>query len=68
MYWKFVFVVFISFEANFEKHPQSEPPSQKIKLVRYQENPEKNWGPKARAKGARGVKRAGSEEWRKINQ
>ncbi|KAI9205119.1 N2,N2-dimethylguanosine tRNA methyltransferase [Polychytrium aggregatum] len=39
-----------SFEANFEPHPEMEAPSRKIKLVRYQVNPTKNWGPKARAK------------------
>nr|CAG8532165.1 6388_t:CDS:10 [Entrophospora candida] len=32
-----------------------EPPSRKIKLVRYQQNPEKNWGPKPRALGKRKI-------------
>ncbi|KAL1925616.1 uncharacterized protein VTP21DRAFT_499 [Calcarisporiella thermophila] len=40
-------------EANFTKHPESEPESRKVKLVRYQANPEKNWGPKARHKRKR---------------
>ncbi|KAJ3059431.1 tRNA methyltransferase 1 [Podochytrium sp. JEL0797] len=44
--------------ADFTKHKDSEPESSKIKLVRYQQNPVKNWGPKARAKpGA-------SKEWK----
>jgi tRNA (guanine26-N2/guanine27-N2)-dimethyltransferase len=34
-------------------HPDANPPSRKYKLVRYQENPEKFWGPKARAKRSR---------------
>ena len=36
--------------VSFERHPESNPPSRQIKLVRFQENPEKNWGPKPRAK------------------
>jgi hypothetical protein len=32
--------------ADFTVHPLSEPLSRKIKLVRYQENPTPNWGPK----------------------
>ncbi|KAJ3319067.1 RNA methyltransferase tRNA(m5U54)methyltransferase [Blyttiomyces sp. JEL0837] len=35
-------------EADFSEHPEANPPSRKFKLVRYQENPEKNWGPKAK--------------------
>ncbi|CAG8436669.1 9011_t:CDS:10 [Diversispora eburnea] len=41
------------FIADFTIHENAEPPSRKIKLVRYQQNPEKNWGPKARANGKR---------------
>ncbi|KAL2912376.1 RNA methyltransferase tRNA(m5U54)methyltransferase [Polyrhizophydium stewartii] len=36
--------------ANFEKHPKATPDSRKYQLVRYQENPTANWGPKARPK------------------
>ncbi|RKO89108.1 N2,N2-dimethylguanosine tRNA methyltransferase, partial [Blyttiomyces helicus] len=32
-------------EADRGKHPKADPPSRSIKLVRYQENPTKNWGP-----------------------
>lgn len=42
-----------SFIADFKIHKDAEPPSRKIKLVRYQQNPEKNWGPKPRASGKR---------------
>ncbi|RHZ86428.1 hypothetical protein Glove_51g7 [Diversispora epigaea] len=43
------------FIADFTIHENAEPPSRKIKLVRYQQNPEKNWGPKARANGKRKI-------------
>ncbi|CAG8545676.1 2324_t:CDS:2, partial [Paraglomus occultum] len=36
-------------EVDFTHNKEAEPPSRKIKLVRYQMNPEKNWGPKPRA-------------------
>ncbi|KNE58640.1 N2,N2-dimethylguanosine tRNA methyltransferase [Allomyces macrogynus ATCC 38327] len=39
----------ITTTVDFKFHKASNPPSRKIKLVRFQENPEKNWGPKARA-------------------
>ncbi|RKP24617.1 N2,N2-dimethylguanosine tRNA methyltransferase [Syncephalis pseudoplumigaleata] len=42
-----------SITVDFTEHPQANPESRKHKLVRYQENPEKNWGPKARAKRSR---------------
>jgi tRNA (guanine26-N2/guanine27-N2)-dimethyltransferase len=42
-----------SFIADFKIHKGAEPPSRKIKLVRYQQNPERNWGPKPRASGKR---------------
>ncbi|CAG8441933.1 5359_t:CDS:10 [Acaulospora morrowiae] len=42
-----------SFIADFSIHKDAEPPSRKIKLVRYQQNPEKYWGPKPRATGKR---------------
>ena len=38
---------------NFQKHKDAEPASRKIKLVRFQENPTANWGPKKRASGKR---------------
>ncbi|KAJ1927827.1 RNA methyltransferase tRNA(m5U54)methyltransferase [Tieghemiomyces parasiticus] len=37
-------------EANFTKHPDASPTSRRDNFVRYQENPEKHWGPMARAK------------------
>jgi tRNA (guanine26-N2/guanine27-N2)-dimethyltransferase len=40
-----------SFEATFDMHPLADPPSRKIKLVRFQDNPP-DWGPKARANKA----------------
>ncbi|KAK9464492.1 tRNA methyltransferase [Lipomyces arxii] len=39
-----------SFKVDFSPHPDANPPSRKIKLSRYPQNPP-NWGPKARAKG-----------------
>lgn len=39
-----------SHEVSFELHPDANPDSRKNKLVRFQENPEKYWGPKMRAK------------------
>ncbi|KAJ3178922.1 RNA methyltransferase tRNA(m5U54)methyltransferase [Geranomyces variabilis] len=43
--------------VSFAAHPASNPPSRTVKLVRYQINPTKNWGPMARAgkKGERGI-------------
>ncbi|KAJ1841317.1 RNA methyltransferase tRNA(m5U54)methyltransferase, partial [Coemansia sp. RSA 486] len=35
-------------EVSFASHRDADPESRRIKLVRYQINPEKNWGPKAR--------------------
>ncbi|KAJ1884640.1 RNA methyltransferase tRNA(m5U54)methyltransferase [Kickxella alabastrina] len=35
-------------EVSFEENKGSNPESRRIRLVRYQINPEKNWGPKAR--------------------
>ncbi|EDO48806.1 predicted protein [Nematostella vectensis] len=37
-------------QASFEMYPGANPPSRQQKLLRFQENPEANWGPKARAK------------------
>eukprot|EP00088_Acartia_fossae_P002172 TRINITY_DN10859_c0_g1_i1.p1 TRINITY_DN10859_c0_g1~~TRINITY_DN10859_c0_g1_i1.p1 ORF type:complete len:545 (-),score=78.04 TRINITY_DN10859_c0_g1_i1:131-1765(-) len=37
-------------EVNFDPHPHANPPSREMNLVRYQINPEANWGPKARSK------------------
>ncbi|XP_042884533.1 probable tRNA (guanine(26)-N(2))-dimethyltransferase isoform X2 [Penaeus japonicus] len=37
-------------EINFELHPDSNPQSRKQELLRFQVKPEKNWGPKSRAK------------------
>ncbi|XP_013418215.1 tRNA (guanine(26)-N(2))-dimethyltransferase [Lingula anatina] len=36
--------------ANFELHPKANPKSRKEGLVRFQQNPEPNWGPKPIAK------------------
>ncbi|KAJ2699188.1 RNA methyltransferase tRNA(m5U54)methyltransferase [Coemansia sp. IMI 209128] len=38
----------ITTEISFDQHKDANPESRRIKLVRYQMNPEKNWGPKAR--------------------
>lgn len=38
-----------SFEADFSPHPSANPESRKKGLVRWQLNPEKDWGPKSRA-------------------
>ncbi|KAL7747942.1 RNA methyltransferase tRNA(m5U54)methyltransferase [Sorochytrium milnesiophthora] len=45
-------------DVDFTFNKQANPPSRKIKLLRFQENPTKNWGPKARA----GKKRKAGEE------
>lgn len=37
-------------QVSFEIHPNSNPESRQKGLTRWQTNPEKNWGPKARAK------------------
>ncbi|XP_045156432.2 tRNA (guanine(26)-N(2))-dimethyltransferase-like [Mercenaria mercenaria] len=39
-----------SIEVNFEPHPDANPRSRSQNLVRWQPNPERNWGPKPRAK------------------
>ncbi|KAI8926939.1 N2,N2-dimethylguanosine tRNA methyltransferase-domain-containing protein [Entophlyctis helioformis] len=39
--------------ADFSTHPNSKTTSRKFNLVRYQENPTANWGPKARPKKAK---------------
>ncbi|TFK42549.1 tRNA methyltransferase [Crucibulum laeve] len=39
-------------QANFKRHPDSVTSSSKVKLVRYQENPTTNWGPRKAATGA----------------
>lgn len=36
--------------ANFDIHPKARPSSSVRKLLRYQQNPEKNWGPGMRAR------------------
>ncbi|XP_005098109.1 tRNA (guanine(26)-N(2))-dimethyltransferase [Aplysia californica] len=37
-------------QVSFEEHPEANPQSREIGLLRWQTNPEPNWGPKARAK------------------
>ncbi|KXS19358.1 N2,N2-dimethylguanosine tRNA methyltransferase [Gonapodya prolifera JEL478] len=57
-----------SFEVNFTTHPQSEPQSRKINLVRYQENPTANWGPKARAAKRKGsATREGTKRQKEVS-
>ncbi|KAF0499408.1 N2,N2-dimethylguanosine tRNA methyltransferase [Gigaspora margarita] len=51
-----------SFVADFTIHPNAEPASRKVKLVRYQQNPEKYWGPKARATGKRKINEIEKDE------
>jgi tRNA (guanine26-N2/guanine27-N2)-dimethyltransferase len=36
--------------VDFTMHPDANPPSRRIKLVRFADNKGKNWGPKSRAK------------------
>lgn len=36
--------------ANFDIHPKAKPSSSMRKLLRYQPNPEKNWGPGTRSR------------------
>lgn len=40
-------------EVSFEPHPDANPQSRKIKLVRFEDHRGQNWGPKARAKKQR---------------
>jgi len=40
----------IATSVSLEPHPDANPESRKQKLVRFQANPEKHWGPKAKAK------------------
>lgn len=42
-------------QANFEIRQDANPKSRKMGLKRFQENPEANWGPKARAKAGGGI-------------
>ncbi|OMJ10366.1 tRNA (guanine(26)-N(2))-dimethyltransferase [Smittium culicis] len=44
-------------DIKFDIHPDANPDSRKIKLVRFQINPEKFWGPKARHKSSGPQKR-----------
>ena len=46
-----------SIEADFTLHPKANPTSRKEGLVRYQTNPQADWGPKPRAhkKGEEGT-------------
>ena len=39
-----------SIEVNFEPHKDANPRSRSQNLTRWQPNPERNWGPKPRAK------------------
>ncbi|KAJ3399632.1 hypothetical protein CcCBS67573_g02715 [Chytriomyces confervae] len=47
--------------ADFTYNKLAEPESRKIRLVRYQENPVKNWGPKAKAKPGVGASAGGEK-------
>ncbi|KAJ2447616.1 RNA methyltransferase tRNA(m5U54)methyltransferase [Coemansia sp. RSA 2424] len=51
----------ITTEISFKEHKDANPESRRIKLVRYQMNPEKNWGPKARHSEAPKTKNADSK-------
>ena len=35
---------------SFDLHPEADPNSKKLNLLRFQKNPERNWGPKQRSK------------------
>ncbi|XP_062845736.1 tRNA (guanine(26)-N(2))-dimethyltransferase isoform X2 [Trichomycterus rosablanca] len=43
------------FQASFDIREDANPQSRKRHLVRFQENPQANWGPKARAKAGGGI-------------
>eukprot|EP00118_Oscarella_pearsei_P012797 m.96803 g.96803 ORF g.96803 m.96803 type:complete len:518 (+) comp36924_c0_seq3:90-1643(+) len=45
-----------SIEANFTVRADADPPSRRKGLLRFQENPEANWGPKSKAKKRRTAK------------
>ncbi|KAJ2158024.1 RNA methyltransferase tRNA(m5U54)methyltransferase [Coemansia sp. RSA 552] len=49
-------------KVSFELHKDANPESRRINLVRYQINPEKNWGPKARHTERKPAKRDGEED------
>ncbi|XP_018095129.1 tRNA (guanine(26)-N(2))-dimethyltransferase isoform X2 [Xenopus laevis] len=51
-----------SIEANFDIREDANPKSRKQGLKRFQENPEANWGPKARAKAGGGISTALSDK------
>ncbi|KAG5854012.1 hypothetical protein ANANG_G00032980 [Anguilla anguilla] len=42
-------------QACFDVREDANPQSRRRHLTRYQENPQANWGPKARAKGSGGI-------------
>jgi tRNA (guanine26-N2/guanine27-N2)-dimethyltransferase len=57
---------YLSFEANFKRHPDVSALSN-VKLVRYQQNPTAHWGPGAKAQpgpggGGKKRKRDGGDE------
>ncbi|XP_072005786.1 tRNA (guanine(26)-N(2))-dimethyltransferase isoform X4 [Engystomops pustulosus] len=54
-------------QANFEVRQDANPKSRRMGLKRFQENPEANWGPKARAKAGGGISTS-LEERRKQHQ
>lgn len=56
-----------SIQANFGVREDANPKSRKMGLKRFQENPEANWGPKARAKAGGGISTS-LEERRKRHQ
>ena len=37
-----------SIEVSFDRHPDANPKSRAARLVRFQQNPERDWGPKSR--------------------
>jgi len=55
-----------SFEADFTTHKDANPTSRKIKLVRFQENPTKFWGPKSRPKKRKETDSANDENIKKV--
>ena len=56
-----------SIVADFKKHPNAEPASRKVRLVRFQENPTQNWGPKARA-GKRAIDFSKQQSSKKVKK
>jgi tRNA (guanine26-N2/guanine27-N2)-dimethyltransferase len=54
--------------VSFEKHPDADKPSRKIKLIRFEQHKGMNWGPKARAKSSKKKVRTEAEDEEQPNK